>query len=743
MSTSHKNTFNTLLFILLFLLALIAVIFFTQNNSQKNIDGLIKANENAAITFDINNRLEEIINYSDVIERNSRRLFITGKQEYLKGVEDTIRIIENHLTVLKNKSQANYTVNDLPAFSVLVQNKINHIKNILVSWQNKTPGFNFTDSLLGEHFDERIYTSALEVQKGLDNNLKETLRQSNQLSGKILNLDKILSIVAILAIVILGTVIIKRLLEQLRLINKLALEKERADNSAKIKEQFLANMSHEIRTPINAVVGFSNLLQKTPLQNEQKQFVDLIQTSGENLLAVVNDILDISKLEAGMMRISKNPFNIREKCMANEMMFYHKAREKSISFSSKIDQNIPDMLVGDAERLNQVMTNLINNAIKFTSEGEVNVEIKMKNKTSGKVDLLFSVKDSGIGIPANKISAIFERFEQADSETSRQYGGTGLGLSIVKKIINLQGGEISVQSEPGRGSDFMFTISYDYIDTSEKPVDSAASQKLIKTEFNSIKALVAEDNVMNQTLLKFILKQWNFEYDLAENGQQAVQLIQKNKYDIVLMDIQMPVMDGYEAAQRIRKDFDKIPIIAMTAHVLPTEREKCINAGMNDYISKPLKEAEFLTLLKKYLPFNAVKSKSLPPQKLSQKDFRYIDIGYLKNIFSGDSGVINEIMYQFRKQYPKELKLLKYQSDVESTEGVKEMAHHLKTTVSALSINSPLRIHLDKIEDFIEEGNWVKIQQEVSALIQNEEFVLSEVDKIITSKNLNEQNQYL
>jgi signal transduction histidine kinase/CheY-like chemotaxis protein len=736
MNTSHKKTFNTLLFILLFLLALIAVIFFTQNNSQKNIDGLVNANENAATTFDINNRLEEIINYSDIIERNSRRLFITGKGEYLKGIQDTIKIIENHLAVIKNKSQVNYTINDLPAFTVFVQNKLDHIKNILTSWQNKTPGFNFTDSLLGEHFDERIYTSALQIQKGLDNNLKETLRQSNQLSGKILSLDKILSIVAILAIVILGTVIIKRLLEQLRLINTLALEKERADKSARIKEQFLANMSHEIRTPINAVVGFSNLLQKTPLQNEQKQFVDLIQTSGENLLAVVNDILDISKLEAGMMRISKNPFNIREKCMANEMMFYHKAIEKNISFSYRIDENIPDMLLGDAERLNQVMTNLINNAIKFTSKGEVNVEVKMKNKTAGKVDILFSVKDSGIGIPANKISAIFERFEQADSETSRQYGGTGLGLSIVKKIINLQGGEISVQSEPGKGSDFMFTISYDYIDTSIKPEDSAASQNTEKTEFNSIKALVAEDNITNQTLLKFILKQWNLEYDLAENGQQALQLMQKNKYDIVLMDIQMPVMDGYEAAQKIRKDFNKIPIIAMTAHVLPTEREKCINAGMNDYISKPLMEAEFLALLKKYLPFNAVKSKQAVPEKLPQKDLQYIDIGYLKNIFSGDNGVINEIMYQFRKQYPKELKLLKYQSDNKNTEGVKGIAHHLKTTVSALSINSPLRIHLDKIEDLAEEGDWIMIQQQVSALIQSEEFVLHEVDKVITSKNL-------
>ena len=378
MITPHRKTYNTLLFILVFLLALMAAIFFTQYYSQKNIGSLIEANKRAAVTFDINNRLQEIVNFSEVLEGKSRNLFKTGNEEYAAGAEDTIRIIENHLAILTNSFGNNNPNSELSALTNLVQEKLTLVKNILAAYNtnNKVAGFKLVDSMLAANKSENIYSTALKVQKGLEDNLKKTLQQSSGLSKKVLRLDKILSVVAILAIVILGTTIIRWLLKQLKLINILALEKERADNSALIKEQFLANMSHEIRTPINAVVGFSNLLQKTPLQNNQKQFVDLIQKSGENLLAVVNDILDISKLEAGMMSIVKNPFSIRDACMSLEMMFYHKATEKNISFSCQIDENIPDTLVGDAERLNQVLINLINNAIKFTEEGEV----KCKNQ---------------------------------------------------------------------------------------------------------------------------------------------------------------------------------------------------------------------------------------------------------------------------------------------------------------------------------------------------------------------------
>lgn len=737
MITTHKKTFQTLLFILLFLVALITTIFLTQYNSQKNIASLIQSNQSAALTFDINNRLQEIVNYSELIEKNSRNLYLTGKDEYAQETGETIKLIENHLSALTKSSKKNNSLSDLDELIKLVQNKIAQVNNILVACKSndKASVSRMADSLVRGKPDERIYNTALEVQKKIENNLKVTLTQNSRLSQKVLRSDKILSLVAILAVVILGTIIIKRLLDQLKLISKLALEKERADKSAGIKEQFLANMSHEIRTPINAVIGFSNLLQKSSLQNDQKQFVDLIQKSGENLLAVVNDILDISKLEAGMMRITKKPFNIRDSFLSLEMMFYHKATEKNISFSCIIDDEIPDILVGDAERLVQVMINLINNAIKFTTEGEVIVNVRLQAKTASTVDLQFSIKDTGIGIPKNKLHTIFERFEQVDSDTSRQYGGTGLGLSIVKRIINLQGGEISVQSEPGEGSDFIFDINYEYIESPLMVVDTHSTiQNSENVAFQNIRALVAEDNITNQTLLKYTLKQWNLEYDLAENGQQALEMVKNNNYDIILMDIQMPIMDGYESVKRIRKDINcSIPIIAMTAHVLPTEREKCMNAGMNDYLSKPLKEAELLKLLKKYLP-SRVLNAGAPLSKFDRKlDFRYIDLKYLHTIFAHNVAYINEIMYQFREQYPIELKELTNQMESASLEGVENWAHHLKTTVSTLSIDTPLRVHLDKIEDFAKEGNWSRIHEEVNALLKKEAAVMREVNTAMAS----------
>lgn len=735
MDISHKKTFNALLLILVFLLALIATIFFTQQNSQKNIDGLTEANRNAAITFDINNRLQEIVNYSEVIERNSRNLFLTKDSKYLQGIEDTIAIIENHLELFKDISTGNNPQSDLVILSKLVEDKINHIKVFLINYKTKqgSTGIQFSDSTVAAGLNEKIYNKALSVQKSLENNLRSTLNQSNRLSSKILQVDKILSIIAIIAIVILGTFIINRLLQQLKLIDKLAKEKERADKSAIIKEQFLANMSHEIRTPINAVIGFSNLLQKTNLESDQHQFVDLIQKSGENLLAVVNDILDISKLEAGMMHFTKNPFSIREACTALEMMFYHKASEKGISFSCATDEEIPDILVGDAERLNQVLINLVNNAIKFTNEGEVDVSVILKKKTIDKVELIFSVKDSGIGIPQHKIDSVFERFEQADSETSRQFGGTGLGLSIVKKTVSLQGGSISVKSESGKGSEFIFSLSYDYIEDPEQLAAAINVNNQEKISFKNIKALIAEDNKTNQTLLKYTLKQWDLDYDLAENGVQAIELINKNKYDIVLMDIQMPLLDGYEAAKKIRKELNAvIPIVAMTAHVLPTEREKCINAGMNDYISKPLKEVEFLKILKKYLAYTTNKG-SVTPVKKVVNNYHYINLKYLYSIFPGNEDFISEIMYQFREQYPKELAALQAEVERKSFDGVAGKAHHMKTTVSSLSIDTPLRIHLDKIKIAANENNWMLIQEEVNALVQKEAAVIKEVNAVITS----------
>jgi signal transduction histidine kinase/CheY-like chemotaxis protein len=737
MNNPRKATFNTLVFVITFLLLLIGSIIYTQAYSKKNILAVLEANRNAKSVFEINNRLQELIYHIESAEIYAREQYTSKDKIDRTRINDTLQIINNHLVILRQLSRTNGDNAQLQRLIGFVNNKMTWLNAFLENWEErkeKKYDAKKLDELLAVSLNDSLYTSALIVQQNLENDLKQTFIKSTNYSIKALRLNTTLSIIVILAVAILGTLIIKRLLDQLSLIYKLGKEKTRADHSAKIKEQFLANMSHEIRTPINAVVGFANLLQKTPLQENQKQFVDLIQNSGESLLSVVNDILDISKIEAGMMRITRNPFNVHEICTSIEMMFYHKMNEKKLSFHFEYDEQIPGTIIGDAERLKQVLINLINNAVKFTHDGEVTLLVQLVEKTEKEAKLRFTVKDTGIGISEQKLSTIFERFEQADIGTSRQYGGTGLGLSIVEQIINLQGGDIAVKSNVGKGTIFTVTLAYEYITEPGVLSTPIAENNMMNDQFNGCKILVAEDNKTNQVLVKFILQQWNLQFEFAENGYQVLELLKKNKYNLVLMDIQMPVMDGYEAASKLREELNiTIPVIAMTAHVLPTEKQKCIDAGMNDYISKPIIEENLLQMLKKYLgSFNTAANK---PQENAQKDekFVYVDIDYLDRIFSGNKEFINEIMFQFRAQFPDELKQLKRNILEQNKEEVLGITHHMKTTLSALSLETPLRINLDEIEIAAKKHNWTSASASLRFLADAEPVVMHEVNRIITT----------
>ncbi len=377
-------------------------------------------------------------------------------------------------------------------------------------------------------------------------------------------------------------------------------EKERAESAEiakRVGEQFLANMSHEIRTPMNAIVGFTNLMLKTPLTTEQQQYIEAIKMSGDNLLVIINDILDFSRMKSGKMPIENRPFKLSQIISMSTELMQPKASEKKIKLSANIDKNIPDNLMGDPSRLNQVILNLTANAIKFTARGKVTINVKLLLDKKDEVEIEVEVKDTGIGIPKNKLTNIFEAFTQADSNTARTYGGTGLGLSIVKQIAELQGGSVAVTSEEGKGSSFYFKIKYKKHDSAVKDlfsVDSAIAFPIPADSASKIKnlnVLLVEDNVMNQLLARKVLSDWGWKVDVVENGIQAIKKINNNDFDIILMDIQMPEMDGYEATRTIRNTLPapkcNVPIMAMTAHIMPSEEEKCYNAGMNGYIAKP------------------------------------------------------------------------------------------------------------------------------------------------------------
>jgi two-component system CheB/CheR fusion protein len=378
-----------------------------------------------------------------------------------------------------------------------------------------------------------------------------------------------------------------------------------AENALKSKQQFLSNMSHEIRTPMNAIIGFTNVVLKTDLNKEQKEFITAIKSSGSALIVLINDILDLAKVDAGKMTFDKKSFNIYESIADIFYLFESKCSEKNLKLEQQYDTRIPEFIVGDCMRLRQIILNLISNAIKFTSKGKIILSVQMLKEDSEKTTIEFTLTDTGIGIPENKLDHIFDNFEQASSEISRLYGGTGLGLAIVKQLVEHQGGSLIVKSEEGKGSTFGFIMDFDKF-CADTTIETESIVDTIE-EVENVKILVAEDVPLNQLLIKIILEEFGFQCDIAENGKVAIQKLKENSYDIILMDILMPEMNGIEATDYIRNTMNsQIPIIALTADVTTVDVQKSKTVGMNDYISKPIDEKllynKIIKQLKKTLP---------------------------------------------------------------------------------------------------------------------------------------------
>lgn len=400
---------------------------------------------------------------------------------------------------------------------------------------------------------------------------------------------------------LIGTIGVHLDISQRRKIEEELLEaKQKAEHSSKAKEQFLANMSHEIRTPLNGVDGMTRLLEDTELTEQQKEYISAIRTSTDNLLIIINDILDISKIEAGKLTIEEIGFYFKKHLLQSVKSIKYKAEEKGILLNTEIDDDIAEILIGDPTRLHQVIVNLLSNAIKFTHKGSVSLKCSLISKTSKSNSVKFEIEDTGIGIEQHKLATIFDSFSQEDETTTRKYGGTGLGLSISKELVDLLNGNLEVISRKNIGTKFYFTIEFK-IGTEKDLVEEKAIVGLPES-LEGKRVLLVEDNDINQFLATTLLKKWKLNVEVADNGKIAVEKIKKESFDVVLMDMQMPVMGGIEATLIIRKELKlTTPIIALTAGATKGIDKECLNAGMNDYVAKPFNHSELFNKILKVI----------------------------------------------------------------------------------------------------------------------------------------------
>lgn len=686
-------------------------------------------------------RGSKIQNNLIAIEKNLYAIDAATKTAILKDTNtvNTIIVKESYainrsLAELQSMSDDDVIKPLINNLSSLVKRKSDYFHNLVQRVNSGSDGRSSIsfDSNAGSRLSDSISTTIQKIIYANELNKTEFAIKAETQGRKARNLGLSLAIIAIIASTVTFAYIAIKVRQQNRLIKRLNESENKARQLAKIKENFLANMSHEIRTPLNAIIGFAQLLKTQNLSGDSRVFTGSILKSSEHLLYIINDILDLSKLEAGVMRINNAPFDFVTFFNHLKDVYTARADEKGLKLVALSDAQIPTIIYGDEMRLAQVLNNLLTNAIKFTDTGQIFFNAICTNKNEEKVWLQMTIQDTGIGIAEEQLFNIFNRFHQVYEDSTRNYNGAGLGLTIAKDIVGIMGGKIEVKSKVGMGSSFIVTIPFNYYrEQSEhkfEHIDDQAGKPTVLP--NRKKILVAEDNPVNQLLIKHWLDRWQYLYTIVANGVGAVEALKEEEFDLVLLDLQMPVMDGYTCAGIIRKELKKaLPIIAITAHAITDEIPKCKKAGIDDVITKPFDIQLLERKLRNY--FNLDGESDSSPDIYENSKFNTIDISYLHQLCMGDKEYEMKMIEVFKAKLKIHLDQMAGYLSSGNIQFFQKELHSLKSTVGILGQNDDLKKEIKHLETSTFGERFTLSFEKMKSLLTKAEIELEEYVRLI------------